>query len=181
MADVHVVSVHRSPTHEFSKQPVDDGVLLAGLGLEGDAHAGSTVRHRSRVAADPHQPNLRQVHLIHQELLDELRGRGFDVGPGDLGENLTTSGIDLLGLPVGSVLLVPSGALLAVTGLRNPCGQIDRFRTGLRGAVLDEDEEGRRIRRAGVMAVVLRSGAVRPGDELQVALPPQPHQSLEPI
>ncbi len=174
-----IAAVSRSAAHEFSKSPCTTINLVAGLGVEGDAHAGETVRHRSRVAKDPSQPNLRQVHLIATELLDELRERGFDVHPGDLGENLTTRGLDLLGLPTGTRLTLGRSATLEVTGLRNPCGQLDGFRKGLTAAVLDRDADGNLIRRAGVMAVVLEGGTVQPGDAIRVERPALPHRALE--
>jgi len=167
--------------HRFSKSSADRVELLAGLGVAGDVHAGATVRHRSRVAVDPLQPNLRQVHLIAGELLDELRAGGFVVGPGDLGENITTRGIDLLGLPTGAVLRVGNGALLAVTGLRNPCRQLDRFQPGLMKAVLDTSADGGVVRRAGVMAVVLSGGVVTTRDPISVSLPPGPPIPLRPV
>jgi MOSC domain-containing protein YiiM len=171
--------VSRSATHTFSK--ANDGVirLLAGLGVEGDAHAGHTVRHRSRVARDPTAPNLRQVHLIHAELHDELRVRGFDVRPGDMGENVTTRGVDLLGLPTGARLGLGDAAVIEITGLRNPCVQLDRFQRGLMRAVLDRDADGKLVRKAGVMAVVLAGGEVRAGDAILLELPPGPHRPLD--
>jgi len=176
-----VTAVSRSPGHTFSKG-VEQGIrLLAGLGVEGDAHLGVTVKHRSRVARDPTQPNLRQVHLIHGELHDELRASGFEVSPGDMGENVTTRGIDLLGLPTGARLRLGETALVEVTGLRNPCAQLDGFQQGLTAAVLDRDDEGRLIRKAGVMGIVLADGTVRPGDRIEVELPPPPHRPLEPV
>lgn len=174
-----VVAVSRSSEHSFSKPVVDGIVLLAGLGVEGDAHMGRTVKHRSRVAADPTQPNLRQVHLIHEELMDALRAAGFAVGPGVMGENVTTRGIDLLGLPRGARLRLGSEAVIEVTGLRNPCLQLDAYQPGLMRAVLDKDPDGRLIRKAGVMAVVLTGGAVRAGDPIAVELPAPPHLRLE--
>jgi MOSC domain-containing protein YiiM len=175
-----VTAVSLSPTHSFSKanQPVIR--LIEGLGVEGDAHQGPTVKHRSRVKADPTQPNLRQVHLIHAELLDELRDRGFDVAPGQLGENITTRGLDLLALPTGTRLHLGS-ALIEITGLRNPCAQLDGFAPGLTAAVLDRDAEGNLIRKAGVMAIVLVDGEVRPGDPIRVELPSGPHVALKPV
>ena len=149
--------------------------------MEGDAHLGETVQHRSRVARDPTQPNLRQVHLIHGELHDELTTRGFDVGPGDMGENVTTRGVDLLALPTGTRLRLGDEAVVEVTGLRNPCVQLDRFQPGLMAAVLDRDADGGLRRLAGVMAVVLTSGDVRPGQPIEVEHPPEPHQRLEPV
>jgi MOSC domain-containing protein YiiM len=149
------------------------------LGIEGDAHAGETVKHRSRVAADPTQPNLRQVHLIHAELHDELLARGFTIGPGDMGENVTTRGIELLGLPTGALLRLGESAVVRVTGLRNPCVQLNGFADGLLPAVLGRDERGNVVRKAGIMGVVVTSGEVLPGDEITVELPPPPHAPLD--
>lgn len=174
-----VLAVSRCAGHRFSKTTELSIRLLAGLGVDGDAHAGATVKHRSRVAVDPTQPNLRQVHLIHAELHDELTAKGFAVGAGDMGENVTTRGIDLLGLPTGARLHLGNSAVVEVTGLRNPCAQLDRFRRGLMAAVLDRDAAGRVVRKAGVMAVVLAGGEVRPGDPIGIELPPQPHRALE--
>lgn len=179
--DPYVLAVSRSDTHTFSKTVRARVRLLAGLGVDGDAHQGVTVRHRSRVARDPSAPNLRQVHLIAAELLDELCGRGFRVAPGDLGENVTTYGLDLLGLPAGTLLRLGGEAVVEVTGLRNPCVQLDRFQQGLTAAVLDRDERGRLVRRAGVMGVVAAGGEVRPGDPILVELPPEPHLPLAPV
>jgi MOSC domain-containing protein YiiM len=156
-------------------------LLLEGLGVEGDAHAGTTVKHRSRVARNPHQPNLRQVHLIHAELHQELRDSGFEVTAGQMGENITTEGIDLLGLPTGTRLRVGHDALVEITGLRNPCSQLDGIHAGLMAAVLGRDENGNLIRKSGVMGIVLAGGWVRPGDEITIELPPLPHRSLEPV
>lgn len=174
-----VIAVARDGTHRFSKQRVDTIRLLEGLGVEGDAHLGETVQHRSRVAADPTQPNLRQVHLIHGELFDELADKGFAVAPAELGENVTTRGIDLLGLPRGTRLHLGAEAVVEVTGLRNPCGQIDGFQTGLLKAVLDKGANGEIIRKSGIMSIVLAGGEVRPGDPIAILLPPEPHQPLE--
>ena len=177
--DGRVEAVGASAGHSFSK-PVREAIqLLAGLGVEGDAHCGATVKHRSRVAADPTQPNLRQVHLIHAELFEELRTRGFTVGPGGLGENVTTRGIDLLGLQAGTLLRLGGAAVIEVTGLRNPCAQIDQFQDGLLKAVLDRDAAGRLVRKAGVMAIVRQGGWVRTGDAIAVTLPPPPYRALE--
>jgi MOSC domain-containing protein YiiM len=142
---------------------------------------GETVKHRSRVRKDPTQPNLRQVHLIHAELFDELRAKGFEVKPGDLGENVTTVGLDLLALPTGTRLHLGSSAIIEVTGLRNPCIQIDDFQKGLMAATLDKDPDGRLIRKAGIMSVVRADGEVRPGDAIDVELPAQPHRPLAPV
>jgi MOSC domain-containing protein YiiM len=155
--------------------------LLAGLGVEGDAHAGATVKHRSRVARDPQTPNLRQVHLIHAELHDELRAGGFDVGAGQMGENITTRGLDTLALPTGACLHLGDEAVVEVTGLRTPCAQLNGVLPGLFEAVLDHDAQGNLIRRAGVMAVVLTPSEVRPGDPIRVELPPEPHTPLPPV
>ncbi|MGZ8736980.1 MAG: MOSC domain-containing protein [Nocardioides sp.] len=176
-----VVAVALSPVHGFSKEPRETVRLVEGLGVEGDAHAARTVQHRSRVRRDPSQPNLRQVHLIAAELLAELGGLGYDVPPGALGENVTTSGVDLLALPTGTVLQIGAAAEVEVTGLRNPCVQIDRFSPGLLGEVLGRDEAGEVVRRAGVMGVVLRSGEVRVGDPLAVVLPRGPLTPLAPV
>ncbi len=176
-----VTAVGRSAQHTFGK-PTEDGIrLLAGLGVEGDAHAGETVKHRSRVRQDPSQPNLRQVHLIHAELHDELRASGFDVGAGQMGENVTTRGVDLLPLPTGTTLRLGREASVRVTGLRNPCKQLDGLQPGLMRAVLSRDEGGNLVRKAGVMGVVLTGGEVRPGDEVRVELPPEPHEPLETV
>jgi MOSC domain-containing protein YiiM len=174
-----VTAVSRSVGHTFGKQPQAEIRLLAGLGVEGDVHLGRTVTHRSRVAQDATQPNLRQVHLMHAELHAELRAGGFSVAPGKMGENITTAGLDLLGLPTGTRLHLGSSAIVEVTGLRNPCVQLDRFQPGLMSAVLARDERGRLVRKAGIMAVVLVGGDVRPGDAIRVELPPAPHRPLE--
>jgi MOSC domain-containing protein YiiM len=176
-----VEAVSQRGTHSFSKQPRMWIRLLAGLGVEGDAHLGTTVKHRSRVARDPAQPNLRQVHLLHRELLDALDDQGFVIGPGDIGENILTRDIDLLGLPANSVLRIGATAEVRVTGLRNPCIQLDRFRPGLMAATLDRDPDGNLIRKAGVMAVVVNGGDVRPGDPIEIILPPEPHHRLRPV
>jgi hypothetical protein len=176
-----VTAVHRAAAHALSKGGEERIRLLAGLGVEGDAHLGRMVQHRSRVVRDPTQPNLRQVHLIAGELHDDLRARGFDVAPGVMGENVTTRGIDLLTLPVGARLDLGEQAVVEITGLRNPCVQLDRYQAGLMAAVLGRDEHGRLVRRAGIMAVVLTGGDVRPGDAIAVELPPPPHGRLEPV
>ncbi len=176
-----VTAVSRSAAHTLSKPNEPSIRLLAGLGVEGDAHLGVTVRHRSRVARDPIQPNLRQVHLIHAELHDELRAAGFAVSAGAMGENVTTRGVDLLGLPAGARLHLGETTVVEVTGLRNPCVQLDQLQPGLMAAVLGRDERGRLVRKAGVMAVVLTGGEVRPGDAVRVELPPEPHRPLRPV
>jgi len=179
--DGAVVAVSRSGSHTFSKPNEGSITLVTGLGVAGDAHAGETVKHRSRVARDPSQPNLRQVHLIHAELFDELAAKGFSVAPGALGENVTTRGIDLLGLPRGTVLRIGAEAVVEVTGLRNPCAQIDGLQQGLMAAVLDRDEDGNLVRKAGIMGVVITGGEMRPGDVIRVDLPMGAHVRLEPV
>jgi len=176
-----ILAVARNPRHHFSKPTCADITLVEGLGVEGDAHAGVTVRHRSRIVRNPAQPNLRQVHLIHAELFAELAAAGFTIAPGDMGENVTTAGIDLLALPVGTVLRLGDTAEIAITGLRNPCLQLDCFAAGLMAATLARDAEGTLVRKAGIMATVRRSGIVHPGDPIAVTLPPPPHRYLAPV
>jgi MOSC domain-containing protein YiiM len=160
----------------------EDGIrLVAGLGVEGDAHQGKTVKHRSRVRRDPSRPNLRQVHLIHAELHDELEAGGFSLSAGEMGENVTTRGVDLLGLPAGARLELGGEAIVQVTGLRNPCVQMDELRPGLMAATLTRGEFGDLVRKAGVMGIVLAGGEVRPGDRVRVELPPKPHRPLGPV
>jgi MOSC domain-containing protein YiiM len=149
--------------------------------VEGDAHLGRTVQHLSRIARNPDQPNLRQVHLVHAELHDELRQAGFDVAAGEMGENITTRGVDLLGLPTGTRLHLGDSAVVEVTGLRNPCTQLDTFQPGLLAAVLDRDELGNLIRKAGVMGIVVATGDVEVGAPIRVELPPEPHTRLAPV
>jgi MOSC domain-containing protein YiiM len=176
-----VEAVSRSPRHRFSKQNELWVRLIAGLGVEGDAHAGETVKHRYDRRFHPHAPNLRQVHLIPAELLDELRADGFRVGPGDLGENVTTRGIDLGALPTGTRLHLGDAAVVEVTGLRTPCVQMERFQRGLVAATVGRDEHGAVVRRAGIMSIVATGGDVRTGDPLLVELPPEPHHPLRPV
>ncbi|MCW2490690.1 MAG: domain containing protein [Frankiales bacterium] len=180
-ADVEVVAVSSSPRHTMSKQTLTEITLLAGLGVAGDAHAGVMIKHRSRVRQDPTQPNLRQVHLVQAELHDELAGRGYPLRPGAMGENITTRGIDLLSLPTATTLMIGSTAVVQVTGLRNPCTQLNGLHDGLMKAVLERGEDGQLIRRAGVMAIVLAGGAVRPGDRITVSLPSSPTAPLAPV
>lgn len=176
-----VCSVSRSATHTMAKDNCESIRLLRGLGVEGDAHMGETVRHRSRLARDPTRPNLRQVHLIHAELHDELRETGFTVAAGEMGENVTTRGVELLALSAGTRLRLGDDALVEITGLRNPCVQLDGIQEGLMAATLDRDERGALVRMAGVMAVVLDGGVVRPGDLICVEAPPGPHRALDPV
>jgi MOSC domain-containing protein YiiM len=181
MVDGIVTAVSRSASHTMVKPNHESIHLLCGLGVEGDAHLGETVKHRSRVRRDPSQPNLRQVHLIHEELHEELRRAGFTVVPGQMGENVTTRGVDLLGLPAGTRLHLGDGAVVEVTGLRNPCVQLDRLQPGLMAAALGRDQQGGLIRKSGIMSIVLADGDVRPGDPIRVELPPEPHGPLEAV
>ena len=174
-----VVAVSRSASHRFSKRNEFSIRLTTGLGVDGDAHSGATVKHRSRVSKDPTVPNLRQVHLLHEELFDELRPQGFDLAPGLIGENVTTRGVDLLGLPCGARLYLGDSAVVQLTGLRNPCSQLDKFRPGLMRATLGRDDDGGLILKAGVMGIVLADGDVRIGDTIRVELPAEPHRKLE--
>jgi MOSC domain-containing protein YiiM len=179
--EAHVAAVHRSSSYSFSKRAVTTIRLVDGLGVDGDVHAGTTVKHRSRVARDPSQPNLRQVHLVHGELHDELATQGFAVEPGAMGENVTTRGIDLLGLSTGARLHLGTHAVLEVTGLRNPCRQLDALHAGLMAALLDHDADGNLVRKAGIMGIVLTGGLVTSGDAIVVEPPDGPHRRLEPV
>jgi len=176
-----VTAVSRSVLHTLAKPNEGSIRLVAGMGVEGDAHQGKTVKHRSRVKLNPAAPNLRQVHLIHAELHDELRRAGFAVAPGQMGENVTTSGVDLLGLATGTRLHLGDRAVVEVTGLRNPCAQLDKIQSGLMAATLGRDEHGNLARKAGIMGVVLAEGEVRPGDPIRVEPPPPPHRPLIPV
>jgi len=176
-----VSAVSSSSSHTLRKGNCSSIRLIEGLGVEGDAHAGTTVQHLSRVARDPSQPNLRQVHLIHSELHSELHGAGLDVAAGEMGENITTAGIDLLGLPTGARLRLGGEAIVEVTGLRNPCAQLEKIQPGLLAAVLDHDENGNLVRKAGIMGIVVNGGVVNVGDEIVVQLPTAPHQPLAPV
>lgn len=179
--DPVVTSVSSSPTHTMAKPARPTITLIADHGVADDAHAGTTVKHRSRVAADPSQPNLRQVHLMHGELHDRLLADGFEVAPGQMGENVTTRGVALLDLPVGTRLTLGDEAVVELTGLRNPCGQLNGIAPGLQAAVLDRDEAGELVRLAGVMSVVIQGGEVRPGDPITVTLPTGDHEPLRPV
>jgi MOSC domain-containing protein YiiM len=168
--------VSRSPVHEFTKPNVTSIELIAGFGVHGDSHFGETVQHLVRVREDPTKPNRRQIHLMHGELHDELNARGFAIGPGQMGENITTRGLDLLGLPLGTRLHI-GAAVIEVTGLRTPCKQIERFRAGLLAAV-SQDENGHLFFKSGIMGIILNGGIVKAGDAIRVALPPEPHRKL---
>ncbi|SIN59657.1 MOSC domain-containing protein [Parasphingorhabdus marina DSM 22363] len=175
-----VISVHRQRDHQFSKSPEQQITLIAGEGVQGDAHRGQTVKHRSRVARDPDQPNLRQVHLLHEELLDELRTQSFRIHPGDIGENILTRDLALLDLPEGTLLRIGEQAKLRITGLRNPCRQLNDFAPGLTDAVLARGPQGELVRKAGVMAVVENGGVVKAGDAISTELP-ENGKPLEPV
>jgi MOSC domain-containing protein YiiM len=176
-----VVAVSRSKGHTFTKPNVLTIRLVAGLGIEGDAHLGETVKHRTRVRKDPTAPNLRQVHVLHEELFDELRAGGFDIAPGIIGENVTTRGLDLLGMPTGTRLHLGAEAVVEITGLRNPCRQLDAFASGLTKALLDRDPQGGLVRKAGVMGIVTMGGDVKSGDAIAVELPSGEHRPLLPV
>jgi MOSC domain-containing protein len=176
-----VTAVSRSPGHTMAKPNQASITLIEGIGIDGDAHSGATVKHRSRVQRDATKPNLRQVHLIHAELHDELTDTGFPVEPGQMGENVTTRGLDLLALPTGTRLRLGDDAVVEVTGLRNPCVQLDGIHDGLRAAVLDRDAEGRLVRKSGIMSIVVTGGEIRTGDPIAVELPPEPHEPLAPV
>jgi MOSC domain-containing protein YiiM len=176
MARVVAVCFRRG--HHFSKTQSLSIRLLTGLGVEGDAHMGERVKHLYLARKNPDAPNLRQVHLMHAELFDEVRAKGFDVKPGDLGENITTEGVDLLGLSTGTKLYLGEEAIIEITGLRNPCHQIDDFQKGLLKATLDKDADGKLVRKSGIMSVVLTGGDVRPGDTIRVEPPEGPHRPL---
>jgi MOSC domain-containing protein YiiM len=179
--DGQVVSVSRSATHRFSKPCLREIVIVTGLGVEGDAHAGVTVKHRYLVRKNPLAPNLSQVHLLQESLFAELKASGLEIGPGDMGENVTTSGLELLTLPLGTRLHLGAQAVVELTGLRTPCLQMDTFRPGLKQACMGRDAEGGVERRAGVMAIALAGGSVRVGDAIRVELPPAPWTKLGPV
>jgi len=176
-----VEAVAKAPRHQLSKRVSDEILLFAGLGVGGDAHAGATVKHRSRARVNPDLPNMRQVHLLQAEFIDELVEQGFAVGPGTMGENVTTRGLPLLDLARGTRLLIGEAAVIELTGLRNPCIQLERYQAGLMQAALGHDAEGRLVRKAGVMAIVLVGGVVRPGDDIRVELPAGLSVKLEPV
>lgn len=177
-SDGAVIAVHRAPEHGFSKHSQTRIRLIEGQGVEGDAHCGVRVKHRSRVAQNPDQPNLRQVHLLPAELFDTLADAGFEIAAGQLGENITTRGIDLLALPVDTLLQIGS-ARIRLTGLRNPCNQIEHFRPGLLAQLRERGADGHWIRKAGVMGVVDAGGEVAPGDRIRIAFPPAPYRAMD--
>ncbi|MEO1518832.1 MAG: MOSC domain-containing protein [Bacteroidota bacterium] len=174
-----VLALSKSKTHTLNKYNCRDITLLKGLGVKGDAHMGKKVKHRSRVAKDPDQPNLRQVHLIHAELLEELREKNFLIEPGEMGENITTIGVDLLELPRHTILKIGKEAKIEITGLRNPCHQLNSIQNGLLKAVVAKDQDGNLIRKAGIMGIVLEGGEIRVGDEIEVYFPEKPYLKLD--
>ncbi len=180
MNSPYVLGLARSVAHHFSKLPADHLRLIEGIGVEGDAHSGETVQHLSRVKQDPTQPNLRQVHLIHGELLDELAEHGYVLAPGALGENVTTRGLDLLDLAQDTRLRIGE-TVIRVTGLRNPCRQIDEFMPGLLKHMVQKRPDGTLNRKCGVMAVVERGGEIAVGAEIVVEPPEGPPRRLEPV
>ncbi len=178
-AKASVLAVARDAGHNFSKPVCDSINVVTGLGVEGDAHYGKLIQHLYRIKKEPNDPNLRQIHLIHRELHEELRAKGFDIAPGDMGENVTTQGIDLLGLPRGTVLKFGEEAAVEITGLRNPCYQLNDFREGLMKACLDKAEDGSVIFKSGIMGIILKDGTIKPGDQIRVELPDGPHTPLD--
>jgi MOSC domain-containing protein YiiM len=172
-----VEAVCKGEGHNFSKRPQDSITIVEGVGVEGDAHAGATVQHLSRLERTAQAPNLRQVHVVHAELLEQLQAQGFDVGPGSIGENILCRGLEVLSMPKDTVLAIGDAAV-QISGLRNPCKQLNDHKAGLMGACLERDAEGNLVRKAGVMCVAIKGGRVRPGDTVRVILPPEPHQPL---
>ena len=179
--EARVASVHLSSTHTLQKYTREKIQLIAGIGVSGDAHSGVSVKHRSRVRRDPSQPNLRQVHLIHQELFTELEALGFSIQAGQMGENITTQGVDLLDLPKDTTLHIGENAIVQITGLRNPCAQLDTIQPGLMKALITRDDNDKLVRKAGVMSTVLCSGTVHPNDTIKIRLPEEPHIKLDTV
>ncbi len=177
-----VIAVSKSGAHTFNKFPCEQITLLKGLGVEGDAHMGAKVKHRFLVRKDPNRPNLRQVHLMHAELFEELENKGFKtINPGQMGENITTSGLDILSLPRNTILAIGSSVQIQITGLRDPCDQFNDIQEGVLNALIFKDDKGNLIRKSGVMGVVLKGGEVKSGDLIQVTLPDKPFLLLEPL
>ncbi len=176
-----IIALSKCPAHTFTKTPEHSIRLLEGLGVEGDTHAGKTDQHRSHAARNPEAPNLRQVHLIHAELHDELKTKGFNVGPGQMGENITTRGVDLLSLPVGTRLHLGNDAIVELTGLRNPCKQLNTIQDRLMQATIEKKPDGTIVRKSGVMSIVIAGGDVFLNDTIRVELPVEPHRAMEPV
>jgi len=176
-----IIALSKNPIHNVSKQNHNELILLEGLGVEGDVHMGKTAKHRSRVAKNPLQPNLRQIHLIESELYEELKLKGFDIQPGQMGENITTSDLDLLKLPENTILKIGAQAEVLITGLRNPCNQLNGIQDGLMQAVIEKDSSGNLIRKAGIMGIVTKGGKVTLNDNIEVKFPSKPFVRLEKI
>ncbi len=174
-----VIAVCSRDAHLFSKENREEIELIKNFGINGDAHAGMYVKHRSRVKKNPKQLNLRQVHLIPIELLNEMKQHRYDLHPGDLGENITTSGIDLINLPLNSQINIGEEVVLEVKGLRDPCKQIEAFKEGLLKKMITKDADGNLIRKTGIMTIVLGGGIVKPNDKIEVVLPKKPYHKLE--
>jgi len=175
--DGRVVGLARDGRNGFSKSAMDTICLIQGQGVEGDAHSGPFVRHRYLARRQPRLPNLRQVHLIPSELFEALRNAGYDLHPGDLGDNIATAGLDLETLPMGALLDLGSEACIELTGLRTPCVLIDRFRTGLKRQMVCSEPVAPRFR-CGVMSIVRTGGRLAVGDPIRVRLPPKPWTDL---
>lgn len=173
----HVIGVHVGSAHTFSKTSQDVIRLIENHGVEGDAHAGSCDQHLFHIRRFGEQPNLRQVHLIQAEFFDEVAEKEHVVRSGELGENITTRSVDLLNLPTGTRLQLGRDAIIELTGLRNPCHQIDQFQEGLLQHCKEATPNGV-VRKAGVMAIVLHGGDVKANDRIMVDLPAGPHRPL---
>jgi MOSC domain-containing protein YiiM len=181
VAEPTVIAVCSKETHGVRKLQRAAVKLVVNHGVEGDYHAGALVRHRSRVARDPQQPNLRQVHLMHAELFDELSAIGIDVAPGDMGENITTRGLPILDLTPGTRLHLGDSAIVEITGCRNPCAQLNDIDQRLLAQVAQKAADGSIIRKAGIMGIVIVGGVVRPGDAIRVEAPANTSARLEPV
>ena len=179
MSLASVIALASDTGHNFSKITKPVITLVAGFGVQGDAHAGKTVQHLSDKKKNPQAPNLRQVHLIHSELFDELAEQGIDVQPGQMGENIVTRGIDLLGLAEGTQLKFPSGAVIQITGLRSPCKKLNTIHPNLLKAVVEKRADGSVQMKSGVMSIVLESGDIHAGDGIQIVVPKGEHKPLQ--
>lgn len=176
-----IEALHSSPSHSLKKETTSSLEIIKGLGVKGDAHMGAKIKHVYRVRKDPNEPNLRQVHIIHAELFDELKTKDFDISFGEMGENITCSGLDILSLPTDTELQMGVSTRLKVTGLRNPCAQLDSIKKGLMKACLDRNQSGEMIPKVGIMTIVLEGGIINQGDEIKVVFPPEPHRKLEAV
>ena len=176
-----VFAICSSPKHGFSKQPQRSIRLLAGRGVEGDAHCGETVQHLYLKRRNPLAPNRMQVHLLQSELFDELAFVGYALTAGQLGENITTRGIGLLNLPQGTRLHLGGEAVVELTGLRTPCKLIEDFKPGLLKQVISRDAANKVLAKAGVMAIVLHGGDVHERSPIRVEYPAARHVPLQMI